>query len=147
MTHVGDFRHEWAFDEDLLLLSRNLRPVRRRLGLRRRRPAFAIVAAIWRGVRAFRRNRFRRRRPPRPNALERRRKAFLAKLDSPLRVLDLRGWSFLTPEEIEALRVAFGQVSPDELHHPDEWADVFRAHRAQSYDLAAVVYTSSAAMI
>jgi hypothetical protein len=146
MTRVGDFRHEWAFDEDLLLLSRNLRHIRRRLRIGRGHLR-QKVAAIVRRMRPLGRNRLRRKRPPRPSAMDRQRKAYLAKLDSPLRVLDLRGWTFLAPEDIESLRDAFALVSPNALHHPDEWEHVFQAHQAQSYDLAAIIYTSSAAMI
>jgi len=63
MYLAGDFRHEWAFDEDLIELCQSLPYVQQRLGIRDGRM-------------------------PEPKDIENQRRAFLAGLTSPLRVLD-----------------------------------------------------------
>lgn len=119
MSLAGDFRHEWAFDEDLGTLARDFPETRQRVQL----------------ANMVTRN---------PEAYMEAQEAFLSALDLPLLALKLRGWLFLLPQDIEALARAYVNPSRPELHHEGEWQAVFELHRAQRYDLAALIYTSLA---
>lgn len=67
---------------------------------------------------------------------------FPPQLDTPLRVINLRGWTFFTRQEIQQLepicREALRDQASDSLEY--EWHDIFTAHTSQPYDWLILIH-------
>ena len=68
--------------------------------------------------------------------------AFPPEIDTPLRALDMPGWTFFTREEIIELaplvRLALQDQDSDSLEY--EWKDILTAHETQPYDWMVFIY-------
>jgi hypothetical protein len=119
ITPVAQFEPEWMFVDDLNLLSLDSPTIRERLGLGAHgvEDMLETMDNAW-GAQAS--------TLPRAIQLLRR----------------LRGWCFLTREDVAHLQEAFERTPEDDLHCPGDWEEIFYQHQTQPYDFAALLFES-----